>query len=137
MEGAGVGSCVPAVRASPPEQPGEPRPSPRPLRPGGPKGPQSRRSPGEGAEPSAPAGCVSPAACATFPRLSGGINGAGAPGRARQTGCLPAAAGRPALPASPSRGLAWPAAAAAPRLGASMAFIRKRRLERELYSKER
>ncbi|XP_074433181.1 protein FAN isoform X2 [Larus michahellis] len=104
----------------------------------GPEGPRRRRSPGEGAEPWVPTGSLpSLAACATYPRLSSGINGAGAAGRARQTGCLPAAAGRPALPASLRRGLPWPAVAAAPRPGGSMAFIRKRRLERELYSKER
>lgn len=40
--------------------------------------------------------------CATFPRLSGGINGAG---RAPQPGC---GRGRPALPASLRRGLARP-----------------------------
>lgn len=45
-------------------------------------------------------------------------------------------AGRAALPASLRRGPAW-CAAAAPRPGGSMAFIRKRRQERELYSKER
>lgn len=139
--GAWVGGCVPVVRApaeTPQRQAGGPGPR-------GPDGPQRRRSPGEGAEPAVPTGHL--------PRLSRRINGAGACRRVRQARCLPAclpARLQPrAGPLSPPPwgaarpGLAWPAVAAAaaatttPRPGGSMAFIRKRRLERELYSKER
>lgn len=62
-------------------------------------------------------------------------------GRKLRAGTLPTRRAGPALPASLRRGLARPAAtaavAAAGRPGGSMAFIRRRRLEQELYSKER
>lgn len=106
------------------------------MRRGGPEGPQRHRSPCEGAEPSVSTRSISSAFSPGYlppPLRRYERGGPASPARLR-----PRPARSPRLrEARP--GPVRPAVAAAPaaRPGGSMAFIRKRRLERELYSKER
>lgn len=93
---------------APPRQPGCPSPglgAPEAL-----KGRRDVAGREKNAEFLVPSGSLSSAACATFPRLPGAKNRAGAPGRTCQTGCLRPRAGPLSPPpcGAARRGLAWP-----------------------------